>query len=280
MHRAQAKVILDSISPEGIRLTTVQVRFWRPMLPELNTHRAISKNAGSSRARPSMAIIGQVRTDPWGPIHWGKNQSGMQAREELAGDDLFDAADEWRAAACAAATHAEVISFCGAHKQIVNRLLEPFTYVDVLLTATDWKNFFALRLHEDAQPEMQDLAQAIKDAMDASEPTLLQPGELHLPYVKDDEKESLPLEVQKKLSVSRCAKISYTAFNGTVEPIEKELDRYRRLIESQPMHSSPAEHQATPDDGVRGEWHSPHLHGNLYGWIQLRKTLPNEYVPG
>ena len=280
MHRAQAQVILDSVSPEGIRLTTAQVRFWRPMLPELNTHRAISKNAGSSRARPSEAIIDQVRYDPVGPIHWGKNQAGMQAREELQGVGRQAAKWEWRDAARFAAEKAEGMLAIGAHKQIVNRLLEPFTYVDVLLTATDWANFFALRLHDDAQPEMQDLAQAIKDAMDASEPTLLQPGKWHLPYVTDEEKAALPLGVQLKLSVSRCAKISYTAFDGTVEPIEKELDRYRRLMESQPCHSSPSEHQATPDDGVRGEWHSPHLHGNLYGWIQLRKTLPNEYVEG
>jgi hypothetical protein len=291
MHRAQAKVILDSVSPEGIRLTTVQVRFWRPMLPELNTHRAISKNAGSSRARPSKAIIDQVRNDPWGPIHWGKNQAGMQAREELPTDDKYEAVDSWRAAAYEAADYAEYILGIGVHKQIVNRLLEPFTYVDVLLTATDWANFFALRLHEDAQPEMQDLAQAIKDAMDASVPTLLQPGEWHLPYVTDeDRREALAtfsvasgwaIDRLKRLSVSRNAKISYTAFDGTVEPIEKELDRFRRLIESEPMHSSPAEHPATPDErNADGSWKNPHRHGNLTGWIQLRKTLPNEYVPG
>lgn len=282
MHHATAKVILDSISPDGIRLTTMQVRFWRPMLPELNTHRAISKNAGSSRARPSKAIIEQVAKDPWGPIHWGKNQSGMQALDEMDEIDLDLARAFWIGAAKGTASSAKLMSMRGAHKQIVNRLLEPFTYVDVLLTATDWANFFALRLHEDAQPEMQDLARAIKGAMDASEPTLLQPGEWHLPYVTDEEKSMLPLDVQKKLSVSRCAKISYTAFDGTVEPIEKELDRYSRLIESQPMHASPCEHQATPDRWPEyGEsWEYPHQHGNLRGWRQLRKLLPNEYVCG
>ncbi len=277
MHRATAKVILDSISPDGIRLTTVQVRFWRPMLPELNTHRAISKNAGSSRARPSAAIIEQVRTDPWGPIHWGKNQAGMQAKEEL-GQYYKDKCQEaWRVSADDAAFHAQHLLDLGAHKQIVNRILEPYTYVDVLLTATDWANFFVLRLHEDAQPEMQDLAQAIKDAMDASAPTLLQPGEWHLPYIQDCERCKYDLDTLKKLSVSRCAKISYTAFDGTIEPIEKELERYRGLIESQPMHASPCEHQATP---MESEWNDQHLQGNLRGWIQLRKTLPNEYVPG
>ena len=291
MHRAQAKVILDSVSPEGIRLTTAQVRFWRPMLPELNTHRAISKNAGSSRARPSKAIIDQVRNDPWEPIHWGKNQAGMQAGEELRGVGRQAAKWEWCDAARFAAEKAESLLDIGAHKQIVNRLLEPFTYVDVLLTATDWANFFALRLHEDAQPEVQDLAQAIKDAMDASEPTLLQPGEWHLPYIEADDYERAGfhsntecgrLEIMKRLSVSRCAKISYTAFDGTVEPIEKELDRYRRLIDSHPMHASPCEHQATPDiyDADLRLWHLPQQHANLRGWRQLRKTLPNEYVPG
>src|SRR5574344_1328151 len=125
MHRAQAKVILDSISPEGIRLTTVQVRFWRPMLPELNTHRAISKNAGSSRARPSKAIIEQVRTDPCGPIHWGKNQAGMQAKERLSLPDEYDAQAWWQQAARDCALAATRMLEIGAHKQIVNRLLEP-----------------------------------------------------------------------------------------------------------------------------------------------------------
>lgn len=291
MHRAQAKVILDSVSPEGIRLTTVQVRFWRPMLPELNTHRGISKNAGSSRARPSKAIIEQVRTDPWGPIHWGKNQPGMQAREELDQYWKDSSICHWLNSANHAASQAEKLLNNGAHKQIVNRLLEPFTYVEVLLTATDWANFFSLRLHEDAQPEMQDLAQAIKSAMDASEQTLLQPGEWHLPYVQPSDWDACnwngdsweeSLEIMKRLSVSRCAKISYTAFDGTVEPIEKELERYSRLMESQPCHSSPSEHQATPDeyDSDIGEWHYSHQHANLRGWRQLRKTLPNEYVPG
>lgn len=284
MHRAQAKVILDSISPEGIRLTTVQVRFWRPMLPELNTHRAISKNAGSSRARPSKAIIDQVRTDPWGPIHWGKNQAGMQAREYVKVWEGAEARSVWRDAAVNAANHAQWLSGeLGVHKQIVNRLLEPYTYVDVLLTATDWANFFALRLHEDAQPEMQDLAQAIKDAMDASEPTLLQPGEWHLPYVDEDDLVRLGIELKpcakdieilKRLSVSRCAKISYTAFDGTVEPIEKELERYRRLIETQPVHASPLEHVCTP---ATADDYRP---SNLLGWNMLRKFVDNEYVPG
>lgn len=287
MHRAQAKVILDSVSPEGIRLTTVQVRFWRPMLPELNTHRAISKNAGSSRARPSKAIIDQVRNDPWGPIHWGKNQAGMQANDELQGVGRQAAKWDWRDAARFSAEKAESMLAIGVHKQIVNRLLEPFTYVDVLLTATDWANFFALRLHEDAQPEMQDLAQAINGAMNASEPTLLQPGEWHLPYIQDCERCKYDLDTLKKLSVSRCAKISYTAFDGTIEPVEKELARYSRLIESQPMHASPSEHVATPDKtwdhyipDEESEWKNPSLHGNISGWIQLRKTLPSEYVPG
>lgn len=273
MHRAQAKVILDSISPEGIRPTTVQARFWRPMLPELNTHRAISKNAGSSRARPSKAIIEQVRNDPWGPIHWGKNQAGMQAREELTGKDAVLCKIAWENAAQLAADSAQYLLDHGAHKQIVNRLLEPFTYVDVLLTATDWANFFALRLHEDAQPEMQDLARAIKSAMDASEPTLLQHGEWHLPYVTDEEKAILPLDVQKKLSASRNAKISYTAFDGTVEPIEKELARYSRLSEANPPHASPFEHICTPDVMHEGSWDSNHLHGNFYGWCQMRRMI-------
>ena len=79
MHRAEVKIICDSISPQDIRLTTFQLRYWRPIHSELMTHRVFSRNAGSSRARPSAAIIEQVKKDPWGPLEWGANQSGMQS---------------------------------------------------------------------------------------------------------------------------------------------------------------------------------------------------------
>lgn len=297
-NQASAIIIADSISEHGVRLTTFQLRYWRPIHSELMTHRVFSRNAGSSRARPSQAIIDQVRNEPWGPIHWGANQAGMQAHAEMLPVNREKAKCSWRIAATHAAEQAEYLVGLGAHKQIVNRLLEPFTYIDVVVTATDYANWFALRDHEDAQPEIRQLAQLMRAAYDASVPTLLQEGEWHLPYITEDDWKAaerhcqigritrdMPsyrekLEVVRKISVARCARVSYKAFDGTVAPIEKDLALFEQLLVSQPLHASPAEHQATPDMKVIGGWFSPQLHGNFTGWRQYRKMLPNEFVAG
>jgi thymidylate synthase ThyX len=198
-----------------------------------------------------------------------------------------------------AANSATVLLNLGLHKQIVNRVLEPFTYIDVVVTATDYANWFALRLDKDAQPEIQQLAQAMKDAMDASEPVLLNPGEWHLPYIttndyaeaqnhvsyviSKDRPETL-LELLKKISAARCARTSYKAFDGKVASIDDDLALFDKLMSGEIKHSSPTEHQATPDyinywDGEI-EFVSPWLHGNFKGWVQYRKTIPNEFIEG
>lgn len=297
MHNAQVKIICDSISPQDIRLTTFQLRYWRPIHSELMTHRVFSRNAGSSRARPSAAIIEQVRKDPWGPLHWGMNKPGMQAGDELDEVMLNIAKNYWQNAACAAALHAEKLCELNIHKQIANRLLEPFTYIDVLVTSTQFANWFMLRNHPDAQPEIQDLAKRMLDIYNTSKPELLQEGDWHLPYietqdyynvrdylvkqnaVRSEPNEEQILVVLKKISTARCARISYAPFDGNGD-IEKEIERHDKLVVSQPVHASPAEHQATPDIYFDDEWENPSYHGNLQGWIQYRKTLKNEFVPG
>lgn len=322
-NRATAVIVADSVSKHGIRLTTFQLRYWRPIHSELMTHRKFSRNAGSSRARPSAKIIQQVRDEPWGPIHWGANEPGMQANSELDPQAMENAKYAWGEAAYIAADIAARMVEIGAHKQIVNRLLEPFTYIDVLVTATDYANWFALRNHPDAQPEIAELAQLMLVEYRSSLPTELQGGQWHLPYITpDDWKEAeqycqigritrdMPkyhekLEIVRKISVARCARVSYKAFDGTVAPIEKDLKLFEDLLVSEPLHASPAEHQATPDEvlwvqrlavaspedyaagddkeevlGTDEEFLYPIQHGNFRGWRQYRKMLPNEFVPG
>lgn len=296
MTQAFARVIADSISPEGIRITTFHLRYWRAIHAELMTHRVFSRNAGSSRARPSKAIIEQVRNAPWGPIHWGLNKPGMQASQEAEGILLEKAKLQWHAAAVAAAHHAESFEKAGIHKQIVNRLLEPFTYIDVLVTSTNYANWFALRDHHMAQPEIQQLAQLMRAAMAESAPRLLQPGEWHLPYITQIDWEDAyeydmahggvgdevaALGLLKKASAARCARVSYKPFDQDNPSIEADLKLFEKLFGSSPMHASPAEHQATPDEqDEHGNWRNPNLHGNLRGFVQHRKTLENEFVPG
>ena len=296
MKLATAVVIADSISDQGIRITTFQLRYWRAIHAELLTHRIFSRNAGSSRARPSKAIIEQVAHDPWGPLHWGANESGMQASTELTFEQIAKAKDEWYKAASSAALNATNLLNLGLHKQIVNRVLEPFTYIDVVVTATDYANWFALRLDKDAQPEIQQLAQAMKDAMDASEPVLLNPGEWHLPYIttndyaeaqnhvsyviSKDRPETL-LDLLKKISAARCARTSYKAFDGKVASIDDDLSLFDKLMSGEIKHSSPTEHQATPDKRIcEVHYQNEKLWGNFTGWIQFRKTIPNEFIEG
>lgn len=300
MHHAEVKIICDSISPQDIRITTFQLRYWRGIHSELMTHRKFGRNAGSSRARPSAGIIEQVRNDPWGPLHWGANQPGMQADNEL--DEVLTniAKEYWRNAGKAAALHAEKLMELGAHKQVVNRLLEPFTYIDVLVTSTEYANWFALRNHKDADPTIQDLARRMEQEYLINVPDQLNPGDWHLPYITLDDHEEVRdylkkgritrdepskkeiVDLLKKISTARCARISYKPFDGSTGSIEKDLEMHDRLVVSQPVHASPAEHQATPDDwhDSHKEWGQPHQHGNLTGWVQYRKTLKNEFVPG
>jgi thymidylate synthase ThyX len=297
-------ILADSVSPEGIRLITWQLRYWRGIHSELMTHRVFSRNAGSSRARPSKAIIDQVENDPWGPLHWGKNEPGMQANAQLEDYELQLAQQRWLAAAQNAAIVAEDLVSIGAHKQIVNRLLEPFTYIDVVLSGTDFANWYALRDHKDAQPEIRELASLMKEVQAHSTPKLLQPGDWHLPYIAADDwdaaeehlfgervmpEESVSeavMDLLKKASAARCARVSYKLHDGNATDFTKDLELFNRLLVSQPLHASPAEHQATPDGqynnmgGGSEQWKNPHQHGNLRGWIQHRKQLPNEYVPG
>lgn len=288
-----AEVICDSISPAGIRLTTFKLRYPKFIHGEFMTHRVISRNASSSRAVPTAKLIEEVREDSLrvNPIFWGKNQKGMQASEELDNTEkvfvnpympygekltaLVCAKVTWEYAAQTAADLAQELLEVGTHKQIVNRLLEPFSHINVVATATEWDNFFGLRLHKDAQPEMRALAIAMWEARKASTPKLLKPGEWHLPFVDFDPYE-IPIDCSIKVSVARCARVSYESFEtGKRSTVEEDLALCARLIWAQPLHASPTEHQAMPDASLDAPFF-PYQWGNFVGWRQYRKMLPGE----
>lgn len=272
-----AEIVADSISAEGVRLTTLQLRYPRWIHSELMTHRVFSRNASSSRAVPVHRLIDDIERDPAVPLFWGRNQPGMQAAAELNGDDRDRAGDAWHCALQAALTWAREIASAGAHKQIVNRVLEPFSHINVVVTATEWSNFFTLRRHDDAEPHIRVLADRMFEAMTASVPKLLLPGDWHLPYVTDwTQPVGAPIDAPVRASVARCARVSYLTHDGRVPDIVDDLALYDRLVASAPLHASPAEHQATPDRMRWSGWETPALHGNLRGWIQFRKTLRGE----
>lgn len=312
----KAQIILDSAHPQGqdYRLTTFLCRYPKFVHAEHMRHRTGSYCVSSSRAVPVSKNLEEVRSDELraGPVFWGAEQRGMQSGEELPDIDENDpsktlgrskqyAINTWRQAAKAAAYSAENLMNAGVHKSIVNRLLEPFLHVNVLVTscAPGLLNFFGLRLDKAAQPEIKALAEGMWKVWNESKPKLLKPGMWHLPFFNDEdgievnkldtwvEATGQPkVELARRISTARCARLSYTSFETNKRStIEEDLKLYDRLIGSKPIHASPAEHQATPDMYERYQipfphqkWSDPHLHGNLLGWIQHRKLLPNEAI--
>lgn len=269
----------------GSTLFTVHARYPRIFHSELMTHRDFSRNAGSSRAKPIKKVIAEVWHKPFIPWHWGANQKGMQAGAPITGFKLKVLRGLWVAASKVACGLAFIMDKMGVHKQIPNRLLEPFSYIDVLISSTKWQNFLFLRDHKDAEPHFQDLAGMFRTALENAPVEILEPGQWHLPYVTRQEWRSYPIETLQKLSVARCARISYEPFDGDAS-LSKELQRYDMLVGSSPLHASPAEHQAQadeytyfPGDVVPLAWARAQLSGNFdRGWIQYRKTLPGEVV--
>jgi hypothetical protein len=297
-----AKIIADSISPDGQRMTTMEIEYPRFILAELNTHRMLSKNSASSRAIPVKAMHQHIRENTAGPVSWGVNQPGMKAKEVLDAEDTVEALMIWEQARDSALDFAGQLADLNLHKQITNRITEPWMTMKTVISGTEWANFWWLRAHADAQPEIHELATKMMTAYNRSTPQLLNPGEWHLPYVKSTRLSSgeliyldnadLPLTLRQAqvISASCCAQVSYRKSDDTLEKAEKV---FKMLIESEPAHASPVEHQATPMDLDSTDKYDPECwqegtthvsrngdlwSGNLRGWIQFRKLIKNEAV--
>lgn len=286
----EAKIVADSVAPSGIRITTFKLVFPRFILSEFNTHRMFSRNASSSRAIPVSKQIEMVKNTPFIPLAFNKNAKGMQGAEALSKEDQSKAEIEWLKARDFAIAQAEVFLQMGIAKQYSNRILEPFTWTTVVCTATDYSNFFALRYHPMAQPEICELAKLMWEAYQASQHRQLGTGQWHLPFVTHDDRQAQwnrmcakhqdPGQISDqemkdeliKISVARCARVSYLNHDGVSSTFEQDCQLYDRLLGSAPIHASPAEHQAMAigDPSVRS--------GNFTGWIQYRQTLKGQNV--
>lgn len=258
-----AKVICDSISETGVRLTTFEIEYPRIVMSEFNTMRAISKNSSSSRAIPVSKMLEHTKNINLKPMYFGSKKSGMQAGDELLGVELEQAKGVWEASLRNAVESSEMLDSLGVAKEVTNRLVEPFQLVKVVCTATDWDNFFNLRLHPDSDPNICMLAYKMYKVMDDSEPQLLKGEQWHLPYVnsaKSDALDSmgnryedleyyvgdfnfLSLEEAIKISAASCASVSYRTEGMTLEKADKIFDM---LIDAEVIHASPFEHLATP----------------------------------
>ena len=264
-----AKVIADSISEQGIRLTTFEIEYPRIVMSEFNTHRAVSKNSSSSRAIPVSKMLEHTKNINLKPVYFGSKKSGMQAGDELLGVELEQVTGVWEASLRNAVESSEMLDKLGVAKEVTNRLVEPFQLVKVVCTATDWDNFFNLRLHPDADPNICMLAYKMYKAMEESKPELLRGGEWHLPYIEREREQytgelryfkwnidtsgtetdgymydlTLTLGEAQRISAASCASVSYRTEGMTLEKADKIFDM---LIKAEVVHSSPFEHIATP----------------------------------
>ena len=280
-----ATIIADSISEKGDRLTTFVLTFPRIILAEFNTHRAFSRNSASSRAIPFEKMVKMVEEDPFIPIAWMKDHTGMQGTEYFKTGDKIKGIDAlewckimWLNARDYAVQEAKTLSTSRVTKQIVNRLLEPFMWHTVIVTASDYENFFALRAHEAAEIHIQALAYKMLEEYNKSQPKLLIEDEWHIPFgdnidtIKLQEvfniTSSEELEDYKlKIATARCARVSYMNFEGK-DDYKADIALYDRLAEM--GHWSPFEHCATPLQPYYART------GNFKGWKQLRGTFFGE----
>ncbi len=305
-----AKIIADSVNIYGNRLTTFELEYPRFIHSELMTHRVFSRNAASSRAIPVKRMIKTIKENPAKPLHWGQNQSGMQAEKELTPDNRLKAEILWNKGLDSAIEVAEALADVGVHKQIVNRVLEPFQIMKTIVSATEYGNFFWLRRHADAQPEIQVLAEEMFTALEESTPSNLYEGEYHTPYVDsyrivdstielikhplEGEDEIATVDIKafnpsfrqplvytsfgrfltvdqaKMLSAASCAQVSYRCLDQSIDKTKKIHEMLVGDGES-PVHASAFEHVATPVGELSGSEIS-----NFIGWAQYRKQIKGE----
>ena len=329
--KIEAKIIAHSeCSITGKEIITWELTYPRFIHSEFMTHRLFSRNAASSRAIPVAKMLEMVREHPAMPVRFGANQAGMQDKgvdhdglvyckglvhpelvgmpgcptslEEAIAKAHVPADEAWFLAAHNTAEFAGAFANAGYHKQVANRLIEPFQWMKTVMTATEDDNWFWLRDHNDADPTIHTLASVMWEAKQASEPVVLTPNDWHMPYFGDGYWLSgcgIPLEDALAISSSCCAQVSYRKLDDS---LEKAKDIFAKLIESKPCHASPTEHQAKPMSRVQWgtnicgfpfTWDAGVTHadrggnlwsGNFKSWIQHRQLIPdnvcNNYVPG
>lgn len=309
----ECRVERDSITEYGERLTTMVLTLPRIVLAELNTHRVFSRSSASSRAIPVEKLIARVKEDPFFPAYWGKNQKGMQAEVELSEDEIVGCRQDWLGAAESAIQHAQRLLARGVHKQITNRLLEPFLWHTVIISATEWSNWDHLRVDKEAQPEIRVGAEMVLQHRSGSRPKLLSSAEWHQPFSMADDRDVLiedpdergtrrpDAEELVRVAVGRSARVSYLNHDGKRDLVD-DLGLAGRVLKS--GHMAPWEHvarpmtseertmfaqlkwSARPDSTLTGignfgmDWvnvGTDHFLGNFNGWVQARKRIYGEW---
>lgn len=235
----KAEMVAASINAAtGQKIATMKVVMPRYILAEFNTHRVFSRNSASSRAIPFAKMVKSVKENPFVPIAWQKDHKGMQGTKYFTTKDQIalphptlrqvsdvDAptafTELWSRVREEDILHAEFLNRKGLTKQMANRRLEADMYHTVLITATEFENFFNLRCPQYAMSDVADtfykskkslmakhgpgfallsevdwlqmnkgqadihmmaLAEAMYDCYNEAEFKELQPGNWHLPF--------------------------------------------------------------------------------------------------
>lgn len=267
MNQINVELILYSeCEATNKKIATFVLKVPKFVMPHINSHRTLSRNSASSRAVPARKMRERVLKTPYIPIYFGQNKSGMQSGQPLNGFKLFIANKVWLWSRYVPV----ILHFVGEkiklHKEVLNRIIEPWVMTEVVLTATEWSNFIKLRNNTDAQPDIQTVAKKINELLNNTKPAILKVGEWHLPFINHEEKD-FNIELKKKISSARCARVSYFLFNGKISDVESDKNICDRLVTS--GHWSPLEHVAQASENLERS-------GNFVGWKQYRKEFQDE----
>lgn len=305
-----AEIIADSLMDKGHRMTSFVLTFPRHILAEVNTHKILSKNSASSRAIPFNKMVKNVKTDPFIPIKWMKDHKGMQGSQYFEGFKAKVMRWVWLLAKSFAVFTASWLNRMGLSKQFCNRILEPFAWHTIIITGTEWTNFFALRAHEAAEIHIAKLAEKMLEAYNTSTPTKLKEGEWHIPFGDkiDDNKlyeiirnqtpdihNRIHLENQDSITIAklfiataRCARVSYINYVG-----KDDYNADFKLVDSLASlgHFSPFEHCGRAMSKTEYKRYNKNYidnrnkqvvemgwSKNLRGFIQLRSMIDNENI--
>jgi thymidylate synthase ThyX len=235
------------------------------------THRVFARNSESSRAMPAAKTISRVRKNPVVPIEWGANNKGMESNSPLEAAAATAAEQEWSRIAQESVSAGERLLEIGVHKQWLNRVIEPFNTITVVITATAWDNFFSLRCSKEAQPEMQRIAWLMLKRMVESTPSILNFGQWHMPFSDTIKEEGISVEDKLKICTARCARTSYLNHEGLID-FKKDIELHDNLAND--GHWSPFEHCAKAVDSRKPELLDT---GCYVGWLPYRKTFSREH---
>lgn len=256
------KVICDSLAPCGKRLTTYVLTYPWSIHPQLLTHRVFSRNSQSARAMPISKMVERCLENPAIPERWGQNGKGMQPKGDLPKGAAVLATSLAKSLMLQSVNCVEHLEELGVHKEQTNRYLLPFSHITTILSATEFDNFFAQRVHCDAQYEIQELAGQMLGLYLSNEPRPLKAGEWHIPY-GDRYVDGLEEFQKVQVATGRIARVSYMTFDGKVN-VESDMRLHDQLWEA--PHPSPFEHCGMACS-------EPIRSNNFVGFRQYRELL-------